>query len=44
MKTYKQFCEHYEYDEASEESRKLYAEYKKQLDIFASIKEKKPAR
>jgi len=38
MKSYNEFCEHYEYDKASDESRKLYEEYQKQLAIFDNVK------
>ena len=37
MKSYKEFCEHYEYDLNENESKKLYEEYQKQLMIFTKI-------
>jgi len=38
MKSYNEFCEHYGYDKEDEESRKLYAEYQKQAEIFRRMK------
>ncbi len=37
MKTYKEFCEHYEYDVNATKSKKLYQEYQLQLGIFQKI-------
>jgi len=34
MKNYAEFCEHYEYEKDSVESKKLYAEYKLNFAIF----------
>jgi len=35
--SYENFCMHYEYDPKSEESKKLYAGYLKQKEIFSAI-------
>ncbi len=37
MKNYNEFCKHYGYNRNSEESQKLYAEYKKNYAIFEAI-------
>jgi len=37
MKSYETFCKHYDYDPRSSESKKLYAEYKKNFAIFEAI-------
>jgi len=37
MKTFKEFCKHYEYDESTKEAQKLYAEYEKQIEIFTGV-------
>ena len=39
MKTYKEFCEHYEYALDDKKSKKLYQEYQLQLGIFRKIME-----
>ena len=37
MHTYKEFCQHYEYEESDDDSRVLYYEYKSQLQMFSEI-------
>ena len=41
MKSYKEFCDHYEYALDDKKSKKLYKKYKTNLAIFQSIMEKK---
>ena len=38
MHTYKEFCQHYEYEESDDDSRLLYDEYKSQLQLFDGLK------
>jgi len=40
MKSYDEFCKHYEYDKNSEEAKKLYDEYKNNFNIFKRIMKK----
>jgi len=40
MKSYQEFCSHYGYAYNAVESKGLYAEYKKQLEIFSAISAK----
>jgi len=37
MKSYNEFCKHYGYSTTAAESKKLYAEYKKNFAIFEAI-------
>lgn len=44
MATYKEWCERYERDPDTQLSKDEYAEYCKQLDIFATVTEKPKAK
>lgn len=44
MKSYKEFCDRYEYDVKENASKKLYEKYKTNLAIFQSIMTKKIER
>lgn len=39
MKTFTEWCEHYEYDPASAEAKADYARYRKQLGLFQDLPE-----
>jgi len=38
MHTFEEFCQHYEYDESSDEAKNLYEEYRANYQIFESMK------
>lgn len=42
MKTFAQWCEHYDYDPASDEARADYARYQEQLALFQALPQAQP--